>query len=275
VRKAVSDYIESSENESNNFNRINDIFKIHFNSINQDSRPYEISECLENFRRELYRIDAISYEIDDDEITYSKKIPMELKFYFIYPDDLAKFIAGFFGTTHFFVLNRKNTDGIIFIGQENNILATQLVFEYLAKIADDNYNAYMATLKRYKKQESKDDKAREHMNDWLENIIYQCYDKRWFDASDKILFDDYVKQNFKTVDDERAALRDMAEMISPVFNSIKNESATLGEVREELFKLYPEDKIHETMEKVDAFSGQDLILSCNDYFDDDDDLEDD
>lgn len=271
---SLSDVMIIKENDNNQFRLINDCFKNNFSNIKQDVSSCLIMRCMSQFKRELLDNDFISYEIEEDEITHGDKIQLNLNHYFQYPKNLAQFVSSQFGTVHAFVCNRESFDGIIFLGQQNNLYATCLVFEFLEKIASSRYNTYLNKLKRYKKQETKDDKARDYMDDWLEDLKYHAYETRFFDRSDKELFAPYAKQHFKTTGDERKALQNMVKLMEPVINEMKEESVSVGELRDRLYSRYPEDEVINVMKEVNNFNDKDLILSFRDncYFDDDDEL---
>lgn len=261
--------IKNTENDQ--FVLVNDCFKKNLSNVKQDLSSYFIMKCMTQFKRELLDNDIISYEIEDDEITHSEKIQLNLNHYFQYPKDLARFVSSQFGTVHAFVCNRESYDGIIFIGQQNNLHATFLVYEFLEKIASNIYNTYFNKLKRYKKQETKEDKARDHMDDWLEDLKYHAYETRFFDISNEELFAPYAKQHFKTTGDERIALQSLVKLMQPIIENMKEKSVSFGELRDRLYALYPEDEIIHVMEEVNDFKNKELILSfgSNCYFDED------
>ena len=266
----MSDVMIIQKRGHDQFTVINQCFQKSFSDITQDSNNHFIMRCLNHFKRDLLNNDFISYEIEDDEITHSDKIKFELKLYHQYPQDLARFVSSQFGTAHAFVCNRESFDGIIFVGQQNNLYATRLVFECLEHIASNIYTSYFQKLKRYKKQETKEGKARDHMEDWLDDLNCFACETRFFDISDEELFGSYAKQHFKTTGQEREALRNVAKLLQPIINTMKEDSISFGELRDKINKHHPDDKVNKVMQEVNDFNNEDLILSFNkNYFDDD------
>ena len=232
----MSDVMIIQKSGHDQFTVINQCFQKIFSDITQDSSNHVIMRCLNQFKGELLNNDYISYEIEDDEITHSDKIQFDLKLYHQYPQDLARFVSSQFGTAHAFVCNRQSFDGIIFVGQQNNLYATRLVFEYLENIASNIYTTYFQKLKRYKKQETKEDKARDHMDDWLDDLKCFARETRFFDVNDEELFGLYAKQHFKTTSQEHKAWQNVAKLLEPIINSMKEDSISLGELRDRINK---------------------------------------
>ncbi len=266
----MSDVMIIQKSGHDQFTVINQCFQKNFSDITQDSNNHVIIRCLNQFKEELLNNDFISYEIEDDEITHSDKIQFDLKLYHQYPQDLARFVSSQFGTAHAFVCNRQSFDGIIFVGQQNNLYITQLVFEYLENIASNIYTSYFQKLKRYKKQETKEDKARDHMEDWLDDLKYFAREARFFDISDEELFSLYAKQHFKTTGQEHNAWQNVAKLLKPIINNMKDDSISFGELRDRINKHHPEDEVNKIMQEAHDFNDKDLILSFSkNYFDDD------
>ena len=144
------------------------------------------------------------------------------------------------------------------------------MFEYLEHIASNIYTSYFQKLKRYKKQETKEDKARDHMEDWLDDLKYFACESRFFDISDEEFFGPYAKQHFKTIGQEHEAWQNVAKLLKPIINTMKEDSITFGELRDRINKHHPKDKVIKVMQEANDFNDRDLILSINkNYFDDD------
>ena len=269
----MSDVMIIQNSGHDHFTVINQCFQKNFSDITNDSDNHVIMRCLNQFKEELLNKDVISYEIEDDEITHSDKVQFDLKLYHQYPQDLARFVSSQFGTAHAFVCNRESFDGIIFVGQQNNIYATRLVFEYFEKIASNIYTDYFQKLKRYKKQETKEDKARDHMEDWLDDLKYFACEARFFEVSDEELFGPYAKQHFKTTGQEHKAWHNVAKLLEPIIKNMKEDSISFGELRDRINKHHPEDMVNKVMQEANDLNEKDLILSFNkNYFDDDDEF---
>lgn len=268
----MSDVMIIQKSGHDQFTVINQCFQKNFSDITQDSTNHVIMRCLSQFKEELLNKDIISYEIEDDEITHSDKIQLDLKIYHQYTRDLARFVCSQFGTTHAFVCNRESFDGIIFVGQQNNLYATRLVFDHLEKIASNIYTNYFQKLKRYKKQETKEDKARDHMEEWLDDLKYFAREMRFFDVSDEELFGLYAKQHFKTIGQEQKAFQNMVKLLEPIIKDMKESTISFGELRDRIYKHHPEDMVNKVMQEANDFNGKDLILSFNKYYFDDGEL---
>jgi hypothetical protein len=86
---------------------------------------------ISGFRRDLENKNIIDKDNwpEDDELTHSHKMLMELNHYFQYGKQIALFIAYYLEVDKFFVINNKNHDGVIFVGHAHNIYATIILFE--------------------------------------------------------------------------------------------------------------------------------------------------
>lgn len=247
---------------------INDCFKKNFSEFTITSHSHQIMQCICQFRKELFNDGFISYEddINAEKITCSDKLSFEPKHYLQYPNYLAQFVCRFFSTTHIFVTNRSSSDGVIFIGEQNNLYATQLVFEWLENIATPIYNIYFQKLNRYKKQETKENKARHYIRNWLDELSEFYLYRTWFDL-DTALFRGYIKKHFKTIEDERIALFNVKKLLQPVIKSMKNDQINLVEFAEKTYEFYPKEQVIKIMTEFDKLSEMDLVL----FFGDDDD----
>ena len=137
------------------------------------------------------------------------------------------------------------------------------VFECLENIASNIYTSYFQKLKRYKKQETKEDKARDHMDDWLDDLKYFACEPRFFDISDEELFGPYAKQHFKTAGQEHEACQNVAKLLKPIINTMKEDSISIGELRDRINKHYPEDKVNKVMQEANDFGSLWIPGSCN------------
>lgn len=221
--------------------------------------PFEIIGCIEDFRNDLSNHHIITDEIEDEELTHSEKILMELKSYF-QSKEIIKFSSAYFGTEHRYVTNHTLGDGIIFIGPVNNIYAAQIVLNRLEKIAAEIREAYVVKLKRYKKQNTKDERADEYMDQWFEDLIAKVRYYTWYDASYRECFADYIRKNFKTSEDKRKLMLRTIEIIKPLYDTKSDSSLTWGEFKKEVFKIFPEKLINQTINELDEMQTQDIVV---------------
>ena len=264
----MSDVMVIKDSDHYQYTAINDCFKKNSQTLTPDSQNSSIMQCIRQFRKDLLNDGFISYEddINEEKITCSDKLSFEPKHYIQYPNYLAQFVCRFFSATHIFVTNRGASAGIIFIGEQNNLYATQLIFEWLEKIATPLYNTYFQKLKRYKKQETKENKTRDYIRNWLDELSEFYLYKTWFDL-DTAIFRRYIKKHFKTIEDERIALLKMTKLLQPVIESMKTDPINLVELRDKTYEFYPRSKVIKIMTEVDSLSERDLVL----FFGDDDD----
>lgn len=232
--------------------------------------PFEITGCIDDFRRDLANCDIITDEIEDQELTHSEKILMELNPYFR-AKEIIRFSSAYFGTEHRYVKNCNSNNGVIYIGHVNNIYAAQIVVDCLTKIASEIREAYMAKLKRYKKQSTKDERADEYVDEWFEELTEKVRYSAWYDTSYRGYFSDYVKKHFKTYEDERKIMLRAIEIIMPIYDIKPDISLTWGEVKKEIFKIYPEKLIKQTIKELDEIQRKDIVLSAFDNWGDEDD----
>ena len=222
--------------------------------------PFEIINCIDDFRTGLADHNIIIDEIEDKEITHSEKIPMDLNSYFK-TKNMIQFSAICFGAEYCYVRNNKSGEGIIFIGHVNNIYATKILFDCLRKIATEIRQTYMTKLKHYKKQSTKDQRADEYMDEWFEGLIENVHYNAWYDPSCREYFSDYVKKHFKIFKDECKIMLRAMEIIKPIYD-IKDESITTwGEFKKEvLFKTFPEKLINKTIQELHEMQTQNVVM---------------
>ena len=221
--------------------------------------PFEIIGCIDDFRSDLANHNIIIDEIEDKEITHSAKMLMELKQYF-QANNMIQFSSIYFGTENFYVTNHKSGNGIIFVGNFNNIYATQIVFDCLRKIATGIRQKYMTKLKSYKMQSTKDKHTDEYMDEWFENLIEKVSYYAWYDAPYRKYFSDYVKKHFKTSEDEHKIMLRAIEIIKPIYDTKYDGSITWGEFKKEVFKTFPEKLINQTIKELDEIKTQDIVV---------------
>lgn len=240
-----------------------------------EAAPFQISCCITSFRTKLSSQNLIADYIEDEgEIMHSGKIVMDMDTYFQYPFELSKFVANYMGTKPIYVINRAtNEDGLIFVGQASNVYATQVLFDALVKMGAVIRAQYMEKLKRYKKQSTKDDKADDYMSDWLDSLTEDGYYSRWLDFQDDDMLSNYIRQNFKTTEDERQVLLAGYEMIQELHHIISNDPDGLVDCREVLFKKYPKEMAENTSALLTALQTQDLVLVSPDYDSEEDEEE--
>jgi hypothetical protein len=241
--------------------------------------PYEIIDCIDDFRNYLEDDDIISEDLEEQEITHSNKMCMNRQLY-RQVEDILKFSVNYFGTEYCYVKNNKSGDGIIFIGQVNNIYATQIVFACFSKIANEIRQNYLMKLKRYKKQRTKEQRANEYMDEWFEGLMEHLKRSTWYDrwtlytSSDRKYFVDYVKQNFKTYEDidklwviAREVLKPIAELIEGTITLRK-----FKQIRKEVFKKFPQELIRQTGKELCSINSKDIVMDFS--AEEDSDLED-
>lgn len=236
-------------------------------SLYPEAFPFQISRCITGFRTELSSQNVITDYIEDEgEITHGAKIVMDMDTYFQYPSELSKFVANYMGTKPIYVINRAtNEDGLIFVGQVNNVYATTVLFDALVKMAAVIRAQYMEKLKRYKKQSTKDDKADDYMSDWLDSITDDGYYSRWLDFQDDDVLANYIRQNFKTTEDERQVLLVGCKIIKEVQTIIHNDPDGLVNIREALFEKFPKEMTEHPPELFKALQTEDLVVVLPDY----------
>ena len=201
--------------------KIDALAKKSLSHLQAKTSSYEIIDCIDDFRNYLEDEDIISDDLEDQKITHSKKICMNRKLY-RQVEDILKFSSSYFGTEYCYVTNNKLGDGIIFIGQVNNIYATQIVFDCLSKIANEIRQNYLIKLKHYKKQTTKEERANEYIDEWFEGLMEHLKRSIWYDpltlytSSDRKYFIDYVKKHFKTYEDIDKLRVIAAEVLKPI-----------------------------------------------------------
>lgn len=150
--------------------RIDVLAQKRLSHLQASTLPVEIIKCIDYFRTNLEEDDIISDDIKNHKITHSNKVCMDWKSY-MQAENILRFSSRYLGTEYCYVKNKKSGDGIIFIGQGNNIYATQVVFDCLQKIATEIRHIYLQKLNRYKKQSTKDQRVNEYMDEWFDGTF--------------------------------------------------------------------------------------------------------
>jgi hypothetical protein len=222
--------------------------------------PFEIINCIIDFRTDLANNNIIIEDFEDKEITHIPKIPIDPDLYF-QTKNIIQFSSMYLGTEYCYVQNNEShINGIIFIGHINNIYATQILFDCLRKIATEIRQTYMTKLKRYKKQSTKDERADEYINEWFDGLIENVRYNSWYDSSDRKCFSDYVKKHFKMMDDVVYFMLRILEIIKPVLD-VKDKTITWGEFKKELSKSFPEEDINEKIKEFKDIRKKDLVIN--------------
>jgi hypothetical protein len=221
--------------------------------------PFEIINCINDFRTDLANNNIIIEDIEDKKITHIPKIPIDQNSYF-QTKNIMQFSSMYLGTEYCYVQNNKSgIYGIIFIGHINNIYATQILFDCLRKIATEIRQTYITQLKRYKKQSTKDERADEYMDEWFEGLIEKVRYHAWYDLSDRKCFSDYVKKHFKMMEDVVNFMLRAIEIIKPIYE-VKDKNITWGEFKKELNKTFPEEYINETIKEFKGIRTKDVVI---------------
>ena len=241
--------------------KIEQLAKENLSSLDKYSHTVQINLKISVFKEQLEREGIIEDDPDDDTVTQTEMIPMEWKDYSHVQESAAWLSCNTFDTVHCYVLGKNKIDGVIFIGFEKNIYASKVLFSYLSKLALDLRAEYIKSLKRVKKDSTKEDRADDYMSDWTQELLGRYNFEEWYEVtySDEILL--YVKQNFKTVEERDALLIQAAEVVRPFVDDSISDSSTLGEVRKKLFKKFPREKICQIVKELQESQEKDLILS--------------
>ena len=211
--------------QGNTKKKIDEVAEKRLSHLHPDTFPFEIVGCLYDFKNDLSNRDILTDEFEKSELTHSEKRVIDLEVYLQYLRDIARFTSRYFGTEHAYVSNKKTHDGIIFIGHPNHVYATCIAFEYLTKIADSIRENYLGTLKRYKKQSTKDELVEDHLSEWLESLT-EIARYEWYSASKHRAFSDYIKKHFKTSEDKSEVMLHAIEIIKPIYDETIDKNIT-------------------------------------------------
>jgi hypothetical protein len=240
--------------------------------------PVEIIKCIDYFRTNLEEDDIINDDIKNQKITHSNKVCMNWKSY-VQAENILRFSSRYLGAEYCYVKNQKSGDGIIFIGQVNNIYATQVVFDCLQKIATEIRHIYLQKLNRYKKQSTKEQRVNEYMDEWFDGMKEHLQRGTWYDpwrlytSSDRKYFADYVKQHFKMWEDTRKLFLLATEILKPLFALIEGTitAEEFRQAKEEGFKTFPKALIKQTGKELCEINSKDLVMDFS--VEEDSDLE--
>lgn len=241
--------------------KINTVAERRLAHLNVNTLPFEIIGSIDDFRRSLREYNILSDELDDTNIVHSEKISIDLDRYFQYIKEIAVFSANYLGTYSVYVTNKKtNDDGVMFVGEYNNICAAQVVFECLMKIATVARDNYYATLKRYKKKSTKDQHTDDYMYDWLDFLLKDVRRLYLYDQYERDLLLDYIKNNFTTSIEQGKTMYQAAHMIKSLLEHKEKENITLSAFNEKYFKEFPENNIDLVLEKLKLLQDKDIIF---------------
>ncbi len=217
--------------------------------------PFEIINCIDDFKGDLSDNNIIIEDIEDKQITHSSKISMDLDPY-LQIKNILEFVSLYLGTEYCYVKNNMSGDGVIFIGHINNIYATQVLFDCIKKIALEIRQIYINKLKPYKKESTKNKRADEYMHEWFEELIENHKNNIWYDPSSRKYFSDYVEKNFKIIKDERQIMLRAIEIIQSIYN--KNDgSISFGK----MFKTFSKKYVKETLDELNEFRLKDIVIT--------------
>ncbi len=227
--------------------------------------PFEIRGRLEEFRNDLLNNGLLDDDqCDEESLTHSEKIPLESNAYFQFKN-IALWSAAYCDVAHYCVLNTKRGDGIIFVGYPNHVEAARHVFQVLKNIAVEMRDAIMNKLKHFKKESTRNERADERMEEWLDNVLGRGLCEDWPDNSDHADYLAYIQKHFKTSEDQREVARRALEIIQPFYDEKRDLSIPFESLQQEVFRTFPQDYIHQTAEELKAFQGHDMIMLFHPY----------
>ena len=145
--------------------------------------------------------------------------------------------------------------------------AAKVLFVYLANIVFNVRKAYIASLKRFKKQSSKEERADEHMEEWASAILERNWiDDVWYDTSYKDEFLKYTKKHFVTYDEKCKTALQAAKILKPLLDGTLKEglqsgSITLEEIKKEFVDILSEKKADKIFKRLEKAKEQETIIS--------------
>lgn len=229
--------------------------------LNAGTFPFETRGRIEEFKDDLFRHGILACE-DNETLTHSEKIPIEGVYFPL--KDIILWSAAYFDVVHYYVINSKEGDGIIFVGEANHIEAAKQVFHVLNKMALEIREKTLEKSKRLKKESAKKSRINRAITQWLASVLNLglCYSLP--DNSDREEYVSYIQQYFKTSEDQRAVGRRALEIIAPFYDESKNYDSAQS-LQEEIFNKFPRDYIRQTAEEMMVFQQKDMIMLFHSY----------
>lgn len=229
--------------------------------LNANTFPFEVRGRIEEFKSDLFRHGILSYE-DNETLTHSEKIPIEDLYFTL--KEIILWTAAYFDVVHYYVINSKEGDGIIFVGEVNHIEAAKQVFHILKNSALEIRDKIIEKSKRLKKESTKKTRVNRAITQWLESLLNIKFLDSLPDNSDNEEYVEYVQQHFKTSEDQRAVGRRALDIIAPFYDeNTKHDSEK--SLQEEIFSKFSRDYIRQTSEELMAFQQQDMVMLFHPY----------
>lgn len=247
--------------------------------LDENNHPMQIQWKVQKFRDTIFNSDIIDECNDFDNIMHTETVPMKLD-HFHQTQDMAWWSAYIFDATFFYV-SEKNDElsnsnavktvsspsGVIFLGFEKRVDAAKILYSYLFNIALNVRNAYIASLKRFKKQSSKDERADEYMEEWYNILLNRDWrDGEWYDTSYANEFLKYTKKHFVTFDEKCKIAVQAAKILKPFLDNslrekLRDRSVTWESLKKEYLDQIPFDKVDRIFKRLDKIKKQETIIS--------------
>lgn len=119
---------------------------------------------------------------------------------------------------------------------------------------------YLLKLKRYKNKDTKNARASDYMDEWLEDLLDNGSYSTLY-SKDTILYKQYIKKHFITYEDTCKIMLRALEMIKPIYEyDDENDTLTWDEFKKEVFKTFPEEEIRKTAKQIEEWQSRDIVM---------------
>lgn len=200
--------------------------------INQNDYPFRIMAAADDFKRTLYDNNILSEEDDEGPVKHTSIIPLTLDDYYEVKEVACWLCADFFDAVYCYVVDKNDNSGVIFVGFEKEIAAATTLFTHLSKIMLATRKQYISTLKRFKKQSSKEERADEHMDEWIESFLGRNRYDEYYEIAYAEEFLAHTKKHFYTAQEQNKLLLQAMEILNPVIDDKKDPATTIAELKE-------------------------------------------
>ncbi len=125
----------------------------------------------------------------------------------------------------------------------------------------------MDSLKRFKKQSSKEERTDEYMQEWYNVLLDRDWrDDEWYDTSYVDEFLKYAKKHFVTFDEKCKVVVKAAKILKPFLDNslrekLRSPSITWESLKKEYLDHISFDKVDRIFKRLDKIKKQDTIIS--------------
>jgi len=217
----------------------------------------EIITALNALEDDLYNAGTICGSVNMEKLTHSKKYNLPLEDYIFFGRSLADVIGEIFYTQHYRLVHWSDEahSGIIFVGETNAVLVSDLIFEKLTLLLNTTRAQYIEKLNPRMKPKTRKDKEHRFLSDWADGLEKELLIEP-FDEKTKSQFDKYLQQFYRHMDEVRKVMMVCLD-VDNLASNFKGE--TTRDFRAALHEKYSPDTLDAHQKNIEKLLNEDLI----------------